>query len=121
MAEDLTQRLKEKMAEAYGGDMGRVPDAKIYLGTNSLQDFIEFYEQRGYRVQRIAVPVQRILQPVLRDRPELQGKIRLEDYADVVIHQAMVEGTGISAADRYIDPDTYEVVDRLFVTEMPAK
>ncbi|GEM_PF-6299329 len=120
-AEDLTMRLREKMAEAYGGDVKRVPNATIYLSNGTLEEFISFYEERGYHVQRVTVPVQRILQPVLRDKPELADRIHLENYADAAIHQAMVEGTGISAADKYIDPDSYEIVDRLFVTEMPMK
>jgi hypothetical protein len=120
-AEDLTMRLREKMAEAYGGDMKRAPKASIYLSNGTLKEFIGFYEDRGYKVTRVAVPVTRILKPVLRDRPELAGRIRLEDYEGVSVHQVMIEGTGISAADRYIDPETYEVVDRLFVTEMPVK
>lgn len=121
LSEDLTMRLKERMAESYGGDMAKVPKAKIYLGSGGIDDFIKFYEERGYHVQRVAVPVKRILQPVLRDRPELADRIHLDDYRDDVIHQVMVEGTGISAADRYIDPDSFQVVDRLFVTEMPLQ
>lgn len=120
-SDDLTMRLKERMAESYGGDIDKVPDAKIYLGNGSLDDFIGFYESRGYHIQRVAVPVKRILQPVLRDRPELADRINLESYGEQVIHQVMVEGTGISAADQYIDPDSFQVVDRLFVTEMPLK
>lgn len=120
-AEDLTMRLREKMAEAYGGDLAKVPQAKIYLSNGTLQELIDFYEQRGYRVQRVSVPVTRILQPVLRDKPDLASRIRLEDYEGVVIHQVMIEGTGMSAADKYIDPDTYQVIDRLFVTEMPVR
>ncbi|MBI2343656.1 MAG: hypothetical protein HYV02_04915 [Deltaproteobacteria bacterium] len=120
-ADDLTMRLREKMAEAYGGDVSRVPNATIYLSNDTIEGFIDFYEERGYTVTRIAVPVTRILQPVLRDKPELAEKIHLDDYEGITIHQVMVEGTGVSAADKYIDPDTYEVVDRLFVTEMPLK
>jgi len=120
-ADDLTMRLREKMAEAYGGDVKRVPEATIYLSNGTIDEFIDFYEQRGYKVSRITVPVKRILQPVLREKPELAEKIKLDDYGDTVIHQVMVEGTGISAADKYVDPDTYKVVDRLFVTEMPLK
>lgn len=120
-ADDLTMRLREKMAEAYGGNLERVPEATIYLSNGTLEEFIDFYEQRGYQVSRITVPVKRILQPVLREKPELASKIQLERYEGVVIHQAMVDGTGISAADRYVDPDSYQVIERLFVTEMPLK
>lgn len=119
--EALTMRLKEKMAKAYGDDITQVPDLKIYLSNGSLEEMIDFYEERGYQPQRISVPIRRILQPVLRDKPELADRIRLEDYDDMVIHQVMIEGTGISAADKYIDPDTYEVIERVFVTEMPMK
>ncbi len=120
-ADDLTMRLREKMAQAYGGDVNRVPAANIYLSNGTLDEFIDFYEQRGYKVSRISVPVKRILQPVLREKPELAEKIQLENYEGLVIHQAMVDGTGISAADKYIDPDTYQIIERLFVTEMPLK
>lgn len=120
-SEDLTMRLREKMSKAYGGDISRVPEATIFLSNERLEDFISFYEERGYQVQRVSVPVTRILAPVLRDKPELSNQLQIENYEGVSINQAMIEGTGISAADRYIDPDTYEVIERLFITEMPLR
>ncbi|MBI2346227.1 MAG: hypothetical protein HYV03_04970 [Deltaproteobacteria bacterium] len=121
VAEDLTQRLKEKMAEAYGGDLTKVPDAKVYLGTEELDSFAKFYEQRGYKTGRVTIPVSQIIQAAMRDRPELKERVNLSDYDGIVIEQVMVEGTGVSAANKYIDPDTLKVVDKLFVTVMPLK
>lgn len=121
VATDLTQRLKEKLAEVYGGEIGKVPDAKIYLGSDTLDAFSKFYEQRGYKTQRVSIPVSQIIQAAIRDRQELSEQVRLEDYEGVVIEQVMVDGTGVSAADKYIDPDTLKVVDRLFITMMPLR
>lgn len=109
------------MAEAYGGDLTKVPDAKVYLGTEELDSFAKFYEQRGYKTGRVTIPVSQIIQAAMRDRPELKERVNLSDYDGIVIEQVMVEGTGVSAANKYIDPDTLKVVDKLFVTVMPLK
>lgn len=121
VADDLTQRLKEKMAEAYEGDLTKVPDAKIYLGQQDLDSFARFYEQRGYKTQRVTIPASQIIQAAMRDRRDLVDRITLSDYDGVVIEQIIVEGTGVSAANKYIDPDTLRVIDRLFVTVMPLR
>lgn len=121
MADDLTHRLKEKMAESYDGDLTKVPDAKIFLGTDTLDNFVKFYEQRGYKTSRVSIPANQIIQAATRDRPELANKISPGDYEGVVIEQVMIDGTGTSAADKYIDPDTFQVVHKLFITVMPLK
>lgn len=121
VAEDLTRRLREKMAESFGGDLAKVPDAKIYLGVEGLEQFVKFYEPRGYRIQRMTIPASQIIQAAMRERTELATRIDLKDYEGVMIEQVIVEGTGVSAANKYIDPDTFQVIDKLFITVMPLK
>ena len=115
---DLTSRLQDKLAEAYGGDEDQLPDVKIYLSEMKYDEFVNYYKDLGYKVQTVAVPAMQVIEPVLEQRPELADKINLADYEDVVIHQVMIDEAGISAADKYIDPDTYEVVNKTFVTRM---
>lgn len=115
---DLTARLREKMLDAYGGKEEKIPDVKIYISDMKYDEFITYYQNLGYDVKTVAVPAKQVIEPVLEQRPELAGKIKLSDYEGVVIHQVMVNEAGISAADKYIDPDTFEVVEKTFVTKM---
>lgn len=115
---DLTNRLRSKLLEAYGGKEENLPDVKIYTSEMKYDDFVTHYKNLGYKVQTVAVPASQVIEPVLSQRPELAGKINIADYEDVVIHQVMIDELGISAADKYIDPDTFQVIDRTFVTKM---
>lgn len=115
---DLTERLRQKMTDAYAGREQAVPDVKIYLSEMNYDDFVGYYNNLGYHVNKVAVPAREVIEPVLEQRPELAGKINLADYDNVVIHQVMIDDAGISAADKYIDPDTFEIVNKTFVTKM---
>lgn len=115
---DLTARLREKMMDAYAGKEEALPDVKIYLSEMKYDEFVNYYKNLGYHVNTVAVPATEVIEPVLEQRPELTGKVKLADYEGIVIHQVMVDGAGISAADKYIDPDTFEVIDKTFVTKM---
>lgn len=115
---DLTNRLREKMMDAYAGKEDSIPNVKIYLSDMRYDEFIKYYKKLGYKVHTVAVPAMEVIGPVLEQRPEMAGKIKVADYQSVVIHQVMIEEAGISAADKYIDPDTFEVIDRTFVTKM---
>lgn len=115
---DLTARLREKMLDAYAGKEEALPDVKIYLSDMGYDEFISYYKNLGYKTNTVAVPAKEVIGPVLEQRPELVGKINLADYEDIIIHQVMVDDAGISAADKYIDPDTFEVINKTFVTKM---
>lgn len=115
---DLSARLREKMVAAYDGQEEAIPDVKIYLSDMKYNEFVDYYKSLGYSVHTVAVPAKQVIEPVLEQRPEMASKINLADYEDVVIHQVMVDDAGISAADKYIDPDTFEVIDKTFVTKM---
>lgn len=114
---DLTERLRDKLADAYGSEED-VPDVKIYVSEMKYDQFIDYYKKLGYKTKTVAVPATQIIEPVLAQRPELIDKINLADYENVIIHQVMIDEAGISAADKYIDPDTFEVVEKTFVTKM---
>ena len=115
---DLSARLRDKMLDAYKGREDQMPDVKIYLSEMNYDEFIAYYKGLGYRVRTVAVPARQVIEPVLNQRPELAGKINIAAYDDIVIHQVMVNEAGISAADKYIDPDTFQVIDKTFVTKV---
>jgi len=115
---DLTERLRSKLSDAYGGRKEDIPDVKIYLSEMNYPDFIQYYKGLGYKVHTVSVPASQVIEPVIDQRPELAGKIDISKYEGVIIHQVMVDEVGISAADKYIDPDTFEVIDRTFVTKV---
>lgn len=115
---DLSARLREKMLDAYKGREDDMPDVKIYLSDMKYDEFVNYYKGLGYSVRTVAVPARQVIEPVLDLRPELAGKINLSAYDDVVIHQVMVDDAGISAADKYIDPDTFQVLDKTFVAKV---
>ena len=112
----LTSRLKEKLEEAFAGKGTKPPEIEIYTGVMSLEDFSKYYEGKGYKIQRTSIPASQIVAPLLDEKPELSSKISLANYAGININQIIVEGLNISAADKYIDPETYEVVYKTFVT-----
>jgi len=112
----LTNRLKEKMQESYS-DRGTTPPAvDIYTSAQSLEEFSRYYEDRGHNIQRTRIPASQIIAPLLEEKPELRDKISIAQYAGIYINQVIVEGQNISAADKYIDPETYEVINKTFVT-----
>jgi len=115
---DLSSRLREKMLDAYQGREEDIPDVKIYISDMRYDEFVSYYQNLGYKVSTVAVPASQIIEPVLDQRPEMKSKINMADYDNVVIHQVMVDEAGISASDKYIDPDTFEVIDKTFVTKM---
>ena len=115
---DLSSRLREKMLDAYQGREEDIPDVKIYISDMRYDEFVSYYQNLGYKVSTVAVPASQIIEPVLDQRPEMRRKINMADYDNVVIHQVMVDEAGISASDKYIDPDTFEVIDKTFVTKM---
>lgn len=115
---DLSARLREKMLDAYAGKEEAIPDVKIYISDMKYDEFVNYYKNLGYNVNTVAVPATQVIEPVLEQRPELAGKIDLSKYEEIVIHQVMIDDAGISAADKYIDPDTFEVIDKTFVTKM---
>lgn len=115
---DMTERLRDKMLDAYEGREDEIPDVQIYLSEMKYDEFVKYYEKLGYKVQTVEVPAIQVIEPVLESRPELASKLDMAKYEDTVIHQVMVDGAGISAADKYIDPDTFEVIDKTFVTKM---
>lgn len=115
---DLTSRLQDKMSEAYAGRESEIPDVKIYLSDMQYGEFVDYYRNLGYKVKTITVPASEVIRPVLDQRPDLSKKLNIEDYEGITIRQVMVHEAGISAADKYIDPDTFEVVDKTFVTKM---
>lgn len=117
----LTSRLKDKLNEAFRGRGTSPPDIEIYTGSMGLDQFSKYYEDKGLKIQRTSVPASQIIAPLLDEKPELAGKINLADYAGVSINQVIVEGENISAADKYIDPETYEVVYKTFVTVTKMK
>lgn len=112
----LTSRLKERLAEAFEGRGSTPPEVDIYTGSMSIDGFAKYYEDRGFKIQRTSVPASQVIAPLLDEKPELSDKIMLSNYAGIVINQVIVEGANISAADKYIDPETYEVVYKTFVT-----
>jgi hypothetical protein len=116
ISDPLTSRLKEKLKEAFEGRGSAPPEIEIYTGVMSLDSFAKFYEDKGYKIQRTSVPASQIVAPLLDEKPELSGKINLGNYSGVSINQVVVEGANISAADKYIDPETYEIVYKTFVT-----
>ena len=67
------------------------------------------------------MPASQVIAPLLEEKPELQGKISASNYTGIMINQVIVEGANISAADKYIDPVTYEVVYKTFVTVTKSK
>lgn len=117
--QSLTQRLQERMKEVKI-EMSDKDPPKIYLSQQSLDEFSKYYEARGQKVNRMSIKAGDMLRPVLQEHPELAGKIDINAMDGITINQVVVEGTGISAADKYIDPATYQIVDKLFVTEMPG-
>ncbi len=116
ISDSLTSRLKEKLKEAFEGRGSAPPEIEIYTGVMSLDAFAKYYEDKGHKIQRTSVPSSQIVAPLLDEKPELSGKINLSNYAGVNINQVVVEGANISAADKYIDPETYEIVYKTFVT-----
>ena len=112
----LTTRLKTKLEEAFKGKSGTPPNIEIFTGVMSLDAFANHYEEKGLKIQRTSVPASQIIAPLLDEKPELADKISLSNYAGITINQVIVEGQNISAADKYIDPVTYEVVYKTFVT-----
>jgi len=114
---NLTDRLREKIVDAYGGKEEGIPDIKIYISEMKYNDFVSYYKNLGFNVKTVAVPAMQVIEPVLEQRPELASSINLAEYENVVIHQVMVDEVGISAADKYIDPDTFEIIDKTFVTK----
>lgn len=114
----LSDRLREKMLEAYAGKESSMPDVKIYLSNMNYDEFIQYYKNLGYKMHTVAVPATDVIDPVLTQKPELAKKINRASYENVVIHQVLIDEAGISAADKYIDPDTFQVIDKTFVTKM---
>jgi|GEM_PF-7079231 len=113
----LTERLREKMKGAYEGRESEMPDVKIYTSNLNYDEFVDYYRRLGYPLDTVEVPASEVIAPVLKQRPELASKINLKDYEGVTIRQVIVKGAGISAADKYIDPDTFAIVDKTFVTK----
>jgi hypothetical protein len=112
----LTSRLKEKLAQAYEGRGAKIPEIEIYTSPMSLQSFSKYYEDKGFKIQRTSVPAGQVIAPLLEEKPELAGKIQMSNYTGININQVIVEGANISAADKYIDPESYEVIYKTFVT-----
>jgi len=112
----LTGRLKEKLAQAYEGRGTKAPEIEIYTSAVSLEEFSKYYTDKGYKVQRTMVPASQVIAPLLEERPELASRVQASNYSGVNINQVIVEGASISAADKYIDPETYEIVYKTFVT-----
>ncbi|MBI2342492.1 MAG: hypothetical protein HYU98_07160, partial [Deltaproteobacteria bacterium] len=112
----LTSRLKGKLKEAFAGRNTEPPEIDIFTGTMSLDAFAKHYEDKGYKIQRTSVPASQVIAPLLDEKPELSERINLGNYAGININQVIVEGANISAADKYIDPETYEIVYKTFVT-----
>ncbi len=117
--EGLTKRLMDKLKESNIPFNEKNPP-KIYTSNQSISEFSSYYESRGQRVSRMSIPAAVLIRPLLQDHPELATKVDIDALDKVAINQVVVEGTGISAADKYIDPDTLQVVDKLFVTDMPS-
>lgn len=114
---DLTARLQQKLKDAYGSS-DDMPDVKIYISEMGYDEFISYYQNLGYKVHTVAVPAIQVVEPVLQQKPELADKINLADFENVVIHQVMVDEIGISAADKYVDPNTFQIVEKTFVTKI---
>jgi hypothetical protein len=112
----LTTRLKDKLKEAFAGRDAEPPEIDIFTGIMSLDAFAKHYEDKGFKIQRTSVPASQVIAPLLDEKPELSDKINLGNYAGISINQVIVEGANISAADKYIDPETYEIVYKTFVT-----
>jgi hypothetical protein len=112
----LTNRLKERLDQAFAARGGTPPNIEIYTGVLNLDAFAKYYEDRGFKIQRASIPASQVIAPILDEKPELSGKINLSNYAGVSINQVVVEGANISAADKYIDPETYEIIYKTFVT-----
>lgn len=113
----LTNRLQERIRESQGDAAGPIK-AQIYTSNQTLDEFVSYYENRGYKVTRVSIPATQIISPALRGNPDLASRVRLEDFENVQINQVIVEGAGISAADKYVDPDSFRMIDRLFITSM---
>ena len=117
--EGLSKRLTDKLKES------KIPfnennPPKIYVSNQTINEFSSYYESKGQKVSRMSIPASVLIAPLLQEHPELAAKIDVKAMENTVITQVVVEGSGISAADKYIDPDTLQVVDKLFVTDMPA-
>lgn len=117
--EGLTKRLMDKFKESNIPYNEKNPP-KIYTSNQSISEFSSYYEAKGQKVSRMSIPAAVLIRPLLQEHPELAAKVDIDALDKVTINQVVVEGTGISAADKYIDPDTLQVVDKLFVTDMPA-
>lgn len=117
----LTARLKDKLKEAFEGRGIEPPQIEIFTGVINLDAFAKYYEDQGYKIQRTSVPASQIVAPLLDEKPELSDKINLANFAGININQVIVEGINISAADKYIDPETYEIVYKTFVTVTQTK
>lgn len=117
--EGLTKRLTDKLKESNIPFNDKNPP-KIYTSNQSISEFSNYYEAKGQKVSRMSIPAAVLIRPLLQEHPELAAKVNIDELDKVTINQVVVEGTGISAADKYIDPDTLQVVDKLFVTDMPA-
>jgi hypothetical protein len=117
--EALSKRLTDKLKES------KIPynennPPKIYVSNQTISEFSNYYESKGQKVSRMSIPASVLIAPLLQEHPELAAKIDMKTIENTVINQVVVEGSGVSAADKYIDPDTLQVVDKLFVTDMPA-
>lgn len=117
--EGLSKRLTDKLKES------KIPfnennPPKIYVSNQTISEFSNYYESKGQKVSRMSIPASVLIAPLLQEHPELAAKIDVKAMENTIITQVVVEGSGISAADKYIDPDTLQVVDKLFVTDMPA-
>lgn len=117
--EGLSKRLTDKLKEAKIPFNDKNPP-KIYTSSQSISEFSNYYESKGQKVSRMSIPAALLIRPLLQEHPELAAKVNMDELEKITINQVVVEGTGVSAADKYIDPDTLQVVDKLFVTDMPS-
>lgn len=117
--EALSKRLMDKLKESKISFNENNPP-KIYVSNQTITEFSSYYESKGQKVSRMSIPASVLIAPLLQEHPELANKIDMNKIENTVINQVVVEGSGISAADKYIDPDTLQVVDKLFVTDMPS-
>lgn len=112
LSDALTGKLRENLQKSFKGE--EIPEMSIYLSDMSLDDFIAYYEQRGYKVTRSALPASSLISSILPEHPELQE--RIGEYAGITINQVIIEGEDISASDKYIDPETFNVMNKTFIT-----
>ncbi len=117
--ESLSKRLTDRLKESKIPFNEKNPP-KIYVSNQTITEFASFYEAKGNKISRMSIPASVLIAPLLQDHPELAAKIDVKALENTTINQVVVEGTGVSAADKYIDPDTLQVVDKLFVTDMPS-